>query len=247
MQPTTKPPHRIGFQFLLLFSLCATICLESAAAEKATTPSPPTKGIAAPSTVSVNSSFLYDVDFRGGTIEEFVSFWKTNVPSKDSFIILEEVKHNRLPAFQVQAVHIEEIARSIEFLGREALAVQVVETRSNPGGNLWRIGPRRVNGGPRIVMKAIAAPRIFNKGDKMIDSITDAVRILDQQNQMKIVELRPRYGIQNNDEVGAEVVALRDQRVFVVRGGENAVAGIESFIQAAEKAAPPTLSELEHR
>jgi hypothetical protein len=175
---------------------------------------------------------LYSMKFKGGLTTELKELW-TGVFTNDNFIITKSVEQVVLPAFEIRNVSLSELARSIQFLSEGVLVVNVGERDSRRGNN-WQVGANLSEKLSSVKMRAVAAPSLFadtNAVDRLLRSVHEAE------------DFRRRFseefgaGEAARRELPAQILPLREQRVFVVIGMDNGIAGIESLIQASEQAA----------
>lgn len=226
------PLCQVALTMLKVGLFCAIPLMFQAtqAAELQHTNPPATTSVGGP---HVNPLF-YTVNFPGGSVADFAAFWRTNVNENDNFIIIERVRNVHIPPFNVRSARLAELARSIEFLSEGRLAVVVVEKDFQNSANLWRIGGAAASGVVPLKMRAVAAPLIFHSNQ--VPSILETAERLDQERREQMMILLDQRGLHGALDAPCKVTALKGQMVFVVVGSEESVAGIESFIQAAEQA-----------
>ena len=157
--------------------------------------------------------------------------------TNDSFVITEMAERVRLPGFEVRNVRLAELARSVEFLSQGALTVEVAEGNASGEGNTWRIGTRSAADTAAVKMRAVAAPHVFASA-KSVENLLRSAASMDRHRIESLEVSLHRDGVgPSRDEIPADVMPLREQKVFVVIGREASVAGVESLIQATEQAA----------
>jgi len=115
--------------------------------------------------------------------------------------------------------------------------VEVTESDDGATGNTWRIGSRLANTPPslfKLQMRSVAAPYLFHDKEKAERVRKDAVELEGRRLERILETTRAGY----NDIVGgARVEMLPEQYIFVIIGTEDGIAGVESFIKAAEQLA----------
>ncbi len=189
------------------------------------------------------NSWWYSMKFNGGTITALKKIWMETF-TNDNFVITESAAEVRLPPFEIRHVRLSELARCIAFLSQGALTVEVVDmlgtapvpvSISPPAANIWRIGTPSAAEAPVVKMRAVAAPNLFNQV-KIEPLLRAAVKIDDERLVYASISAEDTRSKIPRDQ-RTRVIPLADQRVVVLIGTENGIAGIESFIQASEQSA----------
>jgi hypothetical protein len=186
------------------------------------------------------ADLLYSMTFGGGSIGDFRRLWMETFVG-DNFLINFSDFSDPLPEFQIRRVTLPELARSIVFLSKGALTIEVVEKSAAMPGNIWRVAKashKDLSGSIRL--RAVAAPHIFSHPDKIEQFLADA---RDVEYRMREVSLDLMRVNPSTLPIGAQIMVLANQRVFVVTGTEAGVSGMESFIMAAEQAAADKAKE----
>jgi hypothetical protein len=115
--------------------------------------------------------------------------------------------------------------------------VEVSESEDGATGNIWRIGSRLANTPSslfKLQMRSVAAPYLFKEKEKA-ERVSKDAQVMEAGRLKRILETT-RAGY--NDVVGGvRVEMLPDQQLFVIVGTEDGIAGVESFIKAAEQLA----------
>ncbi len=159
---------------------------------------------------------------------------------RDSIVMSPSAENVRLPSFEVRNMKLKELAKTIEFLSEGKLTVEVVEKESDMPGNIWRIGGSRTltaaTGTINLKMRSVAAPHLFSDAKKVERMMKDATAMEDRR-----LNLIANSGSVVNGQLPrvsrTEIEPLPGQQVFVLIGTEEGVAGMESFIKAAEQLA----------
>jgi hypothetical protein len=190
---------------------------------------------------------LYSMKFSGGGVEDLEKELKAAFP-KDNVVVSGTSKLMEMPNlgdFEVRDVQLKELGRTIEFLSDSKLIVEVTEGENGATGNTWRIGNRLANTPPslfKLQMRSVAAPYLFKDKDNA-PRVKQAAETLEEGRLDRIMETT-RAGY--NDIIGgARVEMLPDQHLFVIVGSEDGIAGIESFIKAAEQLAMEEATKIE--
>lgn len=188
---------------------------------------------------------LYSMKFSGGSVQALQKELKAAFP-KDNVVVsgsLQYLSGHGIGDFEVRDVRLKELGRTIEFLSDSKLIVEVVESEDGVGGNIWRIGSRLANTPAslfKLQMRSVAAPHLFRDPAKAERVAKDAQDV--EAGRLKRIVETTRAGF--NDIVGgARVEMLPDQSLFVIVGSEDGIAGVESFIKAAEQIAAEKRAE----
>ena len=216
-----------------LFS-AAALLLSPCVHAQSETPKPASADKAQP-----GSAKLYSMKFSGGSVEDLEKQLKAAFP-KDNVVVSGSSKLMTMPNlgdFEVRDVQLKELGRTVEFLSDSKLIVEVTESENGATGNTWRIGNRLANTPPslfKLQMRSVAAPYLSKDTDKA-PRVKQAAETLEAERLKRILETT-RAGY--NDIVGgARVEILPEQHLFVIVGSEDGIAGVESFIKAAEQMA----------
>lgn len=194
-------------------------------------PEPPPTHEAQPGT-----TLLYSMKFSGGSVESLEREMKAAFP-KDNVIFTPSARNVRLnlDAFEIRDARLKELAKTIEFLTDGKLIVEVTE--DGAAANIWRIGSRLAMTPPtlfQLKMRSVAAPHLCRDKEKAMKVKKDAEDL--EQDRLKRILESSRAGY--NDVLGAvRLELLPDQNMFVLVGNEDGIAGMESFIKAAEQLA----------
>jgi len=172
---------------------------------------------------------LYTVKFEGGRMGHFAELWKKAIPS-DSLVITESAERPRLPAFEIRNARLNEVARSIAFLSEGALTIEVVEGSSTTPGNIWRIGTGGGKAAAAVKMRAVAAPNLF-ASEERVNGLLKEGELLEDARLATIEQLGKAEGI----TMQTRIRPLTTQKVFVLIGNEDGIAGMESYIKACEQ------------
>ncbi len=181
-----------------------------------------------------NGGSFYSMKFDGGPMHHLKQVWK-DAFTNDNFVMTESAKNVMLPPFEILNVRLTEVAQSIAFLSQGALTVEVVDQFAVSAGNIWRIGTPTAAEASTVRMRAVAAPYLFTGKDTV-------KRLLEAAD--KIERERLEYARQSSEvtqsrlpkNLPTRITPLPDQKVVVLIGTEEGIAGIESFIQASEQA-----------
>lgn len=200
----------------------------------------PTPGSKAWSVAGEKGGRLYSMSFAGGPIHELKQLW-TNAFTNDNFLINFSDKAVELPAFQMRDMTLPELARSIAFISKGGLTVDVVERNDSLPGNIWRVArPTREALSHSVTMRAVAAPHLFASEDTL-------KRFLDEARQVQRNLMQVSFEVEREDNsrplLEASIQPLQGQRVFVLIGHESGVSGLESLIKAAEQTAAEPVKE----
>jgi hypothetical protein len=126
------------------------------------------------------------------------------------------------------------MAQSIAFLSQGALTVEVVDQFAVSAGNIWRIGTPTAAEASTVRMRAVAAPYLFGDTDTLKRLLEAAEKI--ERERLKYTRMTSEV-TQNLllKNLPTRITPLPDQKVVVLIGTEDGIAGIESFIQASEQ------------
>lgn len=183
---------------------------------------------------------LYSMNFEAGSVKDIRRVWM-NTFTNDNFLVTPSAEDVNLRGFQMRDMTLPELARSIAFLSQGALTVEVVERNAGMPGNIWRIArPSQEALSQKIKMRAVAAPRLFANKE-------DLSRFIEEANMVQSQVARTFAYLEKLENplshMGAEIKPLEGQRVFVLVGTEEGIAGIESLIKAAEQTAAEPVKE----
>lgn len=227
--PRTNPhPHRLRAVSVLA---AAALLLAPTLHAQSDAPEPAPSHEAQPGT-----TLLYSMKFSGGSVESLEHEMKAAFP-KDNVIFTPSARNVRmnLDEFEIRDARLKELAKTIEFLTDGKLIVEVTEDSAT--ANIWRIGSRLAMTPPtlfQLKMRSVAAPHLFRDKEKAVKVKKDAEDL--EQFRLKRVLESSRAGY--NDVLGAvRLELLPDQNMFVLVGNEDGIAGMESFIKAAEQLA----------
>ena len=183
---------------------------------------------------------LYSVSFEGGLIRYFKPLW-TKAFTNDNFLITSSAELVELPAFQMRDMTLPELARSIAFLSQGALTVEVVERNVGVPGNIWRVArPSQEALSQKVKMRAVAAPHLFANEDTLSRFLKEAEEV-QRRLVYRFSELQQAGS--SIQWMGAEILPLKEQRVFVLVGSEEGISGLESLIKAAEQTVAEPVKE----
>lgn len=170
---------------------------------------------------------LYNVKFDGGPTTKLSDSLKAQFPG-DNVVLSESVARLDMPNFELRNVKIEEIARTIEFLGEGNLSVEVTDNAQS--GNVWLIGRKNpAEAAATVKLRSVAAPNLF-ANEKALIEIQKAADDL----EMKRRSITGIMGGAKGVVRGASLQPLPSQGIFVIIGDEEGVAGLENLIQVAE-------------
>ena len=181
---------------------------------------------------------LYSMKFDGRDVDSLEQTLKSVFPS-DNVVIAPSARHIRLDAFEVRNVRVKELGRTIEFLSEGRLIVEVIEREKGTTGNIWRIASKSAAGvtaTANLKMRAFAAPNLFRNEESVERIVTEASE-LENFRLRNIVESANVRGGDFAGVVKTEIRPLMSQKVFVLVGNEEGIAGVESFIKATEQLA----------
>lgn len=172
---------------------------------------------------------LYSLKFDGGEAQDLNDALRKQLSAENVVMAGESLMRMRMPAFELRNVRLAEIARTIEFLGEGNLRVEVSE---NPGsGNVWLIGRKNTaEAAATVRMRSVPAPHLF-ADEKALGEIVVAAEDMEMQ-RLRIASV---YGGVRGVFRGAAAKPLKSQKIFVITGDEEGVAGLESLIKAAEQ------------
>ncbi len=177
-----------------------------------------------------NGVRLYTMRFGGDGISALRETLRNAFP-KDRVVLSDSVRETRLPEFEIRNVRLAEIGRTIEFLSDGQVRVEVVEKDADMPGNIWRIGRKNpAEAAASTKMRSVAAPRLFADEKKLKEFLNEASE-MDEQRLRSAVESGGGGGSPRQ----TKIQPLTSQKVFVLIGNEDGVAGLESFIKAAEQ------------
>lgn len=195
----------------------------------AQTPAPVSKEVPDQPVVKENATQpakekLYSLKFEGSAT------WDLNYALREQLstanvVITDSARSVQMPGFELINVRLSEIARTIEFLSEGQLHVEVSEDAGN--GSLWRIGRRNpLTAAMAVKVRAVAAPNLFR----------DEVALKEIQETIKATELSRLESIGGPTREFRPTFAkpLESQKIFVIIGDDDGVAGMESQIKAAE-------------
>ena len=183
---------------------------------------------------------LYSMNFEAGSVSDLKRVWM-NAFTNDNFLITSSAEGVALRAFQMRDMSLPEVARSIAFLSQGALTVEVVERHADLPGNIWRVGrtsPEALS--QKVKMRAVAAPLLFANEDTLSRFLKEAEEV--QRRLMYSFSELQKAG-SSIQWIGAQILPLKEQRVFVLVGTEEGISGLESLIKAAEQAAAEPVKE----
>jgi hypothetical protein len=177
----------------------------------------------------------YSMKFDGGTMRRLKQVWKETF-TNDNFVMTESAGNVQLPPFELLNSNVKELARSIAFLSQGALVVEVVPAEYAITATVWRIGTPSIADGPSVKMRAVAAPYLFRSGETKVAHLLEAAEKIenDRRNYLEMSSDVPQTRLPRN--LRTRITPLPDQKVVVLIGTEEGIAGIESFIQASEHA-----------
>ena len=189
---------------------------------------------------SEKSGSLYSMNFEGGSVSALKRVWM-NAFTNDNFLITASAERVDLPAFQMRDMSLTELARSIAFLSQGALTVEVVERNVGVTGNIWRVAqPSQEALSQKVKMRAVAAPHLFANEDTISRFLKEAEEV-QRRLVYRFSELQKAGS--SIQWMGAEILPLKEQRVFVLVGTEEGISGLESLIKAAEQTAAEPVKE----
>jgi hypothetical protein len=131
---------------------------------------------------------------------------------------------------------LKELGRSIAFLSQGALAVEVVPAEYATTATLWRIGTPSSADGPSVKMRAVAAPYLFRSGETTVAHLLEAAEKIENESRKYLEMSSEVLQTQIPRNLRTRITPLPDQKLVVLIGTEEGIAGIESFIQASEQA-----------
>lgn len=225
-------------QAVCLFSIAALLIAPGLHAQSDAPKPTPTRE-AQPSAARV-----YSMKFKGWDMQVLAETLKAAFP-KDNVVIAPSARDMRLDPFEIRDVTLKELGRTIEFLSDGVLTVEVVEDEQATRGNIWRIGTKQAagaSGAVAVKMRSIAAPHLFHDENKLDRLVQDVEKL----EQLRISTMRRTASVKGGDLSGAavtQIVPLPEQNVFVLMGSEDGIAGVESFVRAAEQLAADVAAE----
>lgn len=187
---------------------------------------------------------LYSMKFEGRDVESLAQQLKSEFPS-DNVVVAPSAKYIRLDAFEVRNVRLHELGKTIEFLSEGRLTVEVIERGAGAPGNLWHIGTRRAAGPAAtasLKMRSVAAPNLFSDEAVVKRILTEA----DSLEDFRLKHIEESAMVRGGDFSGVtrtQVVPLPAQNIFVLVGSDEGIAGVESFLKAAEQLAVEQAAE----
>ena len=240
MNPTPASPlHRLPSlphrnSAAALFSATALLLAPSLLAQS-TTPQPPPAASAPQS-----APRLYSMKFEGSHLAAFAEQLKAAFP-KDNVVVSPAALNLRLSLdpFEIRDVTLNELGKTIEFLSDGWLSVDVVEGGGTTTGNIWRIGRKSsptTTGPLKIKTRSVAAPQLFADKQKIERLIKDAEMLENLRIEGLVDSARNGNG-DFSSVAPTRIEPLPDQKIFVLVGDEDGIAGMESFIKAAEQLA----------
>ena len=198
----------------------------------------------APRVVQQPEPDLYSMKFDGRDVESLEQKLKSEFPS-DNVVVAPSARYVRLAAFEVRNVRLQELGKTIEFLSEGRLTVDVTARVKGTSGNIWHIGSKRA-AGPAVTaivkMRSVAAPNLFGNEESVKRIITEANE-LENFRLRNIEETAIVRGGDFSGVVKTEIRPLMAQKVFVLVGNEEGIAGVESFIKATEQLAVEKAAE----
>jgi hypothetical protein len=196
---------------------------------------PPAKEKPANASVDRNPNLgsFYSMKFDGGSMTHLKQVWKEAF-TNDNFVMTESARNMRLPPFEILNVRLTEVARSIAFLSQGALTVEVVDQSAVPAGNIWRIGTPTAAETSTVRMRAVATPYLFGGGTATLKRLLEAADKIERE-RLEYTQGEVMQGLLPKNRP-TQITPLPEQKVVVLIGTENGIAGLESFIQASELA-----------
>jgi hypothetical protein len=219
---TQSPLARRATMFATAAALLFAPCLHAQTPDPAAKDQLPGKDLPLNHPLKVK---LYTLKFDGGVLPELGNLLRETFPD-DNFVIDGFDRQLALPPFELRKVRPEEIGRTLEFLTRGDYKVEIVS--NEPIGNIWRIGPATKSAQAAAVkMRSVAAPSLF-ADEKALADIQESVREMEMR---RLDMVGQEGGILRE----TRLVPLENQKIFVIIGDEEGVAGLESLIKAAEQ------------
>lgn len=170
-----------------------------------------------------------NIQFEGGLLSSLGDLLRTAFPN-DNVVMSESAKRIELPGFELRNVSVREVGHTIEFLSEGQVRVEVEETEA---GTIWRIGRNEPAAAAATVkMRSVPAPHLF-ADEKVIETI----QLEAKEMEMLRLKLTGIIGGAHGVPRGASAKPLSSQKIFVIIGDEEGVAGLESLIAAAEQRA----------
>lgn len=187
-------------------------------------------------TVTEKGTQLYSMRFQADSVARLQSTLQRAFP-KDNVVVSDSTERIRLPFFELRNVRLSELARTIEFLSEGSLSVEVVEKDGDMPGNIWRIAAKSSPvAATAVKMRSVAAPHLFADEKKLEGVEFDAKNMEMIRQKIATDSAMAGHGDPNHVN-GVQLQKLTSQKVFVLIGSEDGVAGLESFIKAAEQRA----------
>jgi hypothetical protein len=190
-----------------------------------------------------NGGTFYSMKFDGGPMYRLKQVWKEAF-TNDNFVMTKSAENVTLPPFEILNVRLTEMAQSIAFLSEGALTMEVVDQFAVSAGNIWRIGTPTAAGNSTVRMRAVAAPHLFAGTDTLKRVLEAADKIEGQRLEYTLMSSEVTQG-RLPKSLPTRITPLPDQKVVVLIGTEDGIAGIESFIQASEQAFVQRAKQLE--
>jgi hypothetical protein len=191
---------------------------------------------AASSKKSGTGTLIYSVSFDGGDIFRLKRTLQTALPD-DNFVIAQGCGEKSIQSFILRDVRLEELANTISFLSDGSLEITVSTGDAASAHNTWFINSKRSTAqSPSLKMHAVAAPHLFGD-DKEVDRMMQTAAAMEDRRIHLIMNSAPVRNGEFPRVAQTHIEPLPGQKVFVLIGTEEGVAGAESFIKAAEQLA----------
>lgn len=179
---------------------------------------------------------VYTVKFDGGHVGMLMQQLKEKLPG-DNVLIAPSARDAAIGPFEVRHVRLQDLASTIEFLSEGRLTVEVVPREKGMIGNIWRIASKHAAGPAatmNLKMRSVAAPNLFGDDENVKRIIAEASEL--EEIRLKIIlETASVRGGDFSGVAKTEIKPLKSQKVFVLVGNEDGIAGVESFVKAAEQ------------
>lgn len=234
MIPRMLRPVAHGVSVACIFAAALAPCLHAQSDSRQATPQ----------VLEQPESDLYSLKFDGSDVNSLEQNLKSTFPN-DNVVVAPSAKYVRLDAFEVRNVRLQELGKTIEFLSEGRLTVEVIVKVKGTIGNIWHIGSKRAAGPAAVAnfkMRSVAAPNLFGNEEGVERIITDANQ-LENFRLRNIEETAMVRGGDFSGVVKTEIRPLMAQKVFVLVGNEEGIAGVESFIKATEQLAVEKAAE----
>ena len=222
MHTSTHPLARRAPILATTASLLLATCLFA----QTQTPAPAAKNApvaAIPQPGADTQEQLYSIKFEGGNMLDFSYVLREKFPN-DNFVIDDSDRRLQMSGFELRNVRVAEIGRTVEFLTKGEYKVEIVD---GPSGHIWRIGPVNKSAlASSTKMRTVAAPSLFSSEKEL----TEILKAADEMRHIRFEMLGWRGDIRET-----WVKPLPSQKVFVIIGDEEGVAGVEGLIKAAEQ------------